>query len=146
MISAGLLVLLALDQGVSIAAAALALVWNKGLDQSFGRDYTAFNSSYTVQLYGSAFIFACSGLTFFLCIALIGCLSRKVNMIPSTTIAAFIMSLQVAIGSVYAVLTCQAISPFGPHAAFVQDVYDYSNYSCTQIPTMISMSWALSQL
>ena len=84
MISGGLLTLLALDQGVSIAAAALQLIWNKGLDQSQGGDYNAFNSNYSLNLYPSCFVFAASGLTFFFCIALIGCLSRKnIRVIPS---------------------------------------------------------------
>ena len=129
MISGGLLTLLALNQGVSIAAAALVLTWNKGFDQSIGQDYTAFYSNYTRSLYPSCFIFAASGLTFFFCIALIGCLSRRnISVIPSTIIAAFIMSLQVAIGALFAIYTCQLISPFGPHSSSVQNIYDYSNY------------------
>ena len=58
MISGGLLTLLDLDQGVSIAAAALELTWNKGFDQSIGQDYTAFDSRYTRYLYPSCFVFA----------------------------------------------------------------------------------------
>lgn len=125
MFSGALLGLVALDQGVSIAAAALAVIYAKDSDHHNNIDPNNYDSSYTNQLYASCFVFAAAGLTFFFAIALIGCLNRRnISVTPSVAVAAIIMALQVAVGAAYAVVTCQLISPFGPHGSVTDSYYE----------------------
>ena len=135
MFSGALLGLVALDQGVSIAAAAMLMLYAQDLDGGYNTDW---NSLFTLSSYAAGFVYSAAGLSFFFSFALIGCLNRvRISVKPSTFVAAIIMSLQVAVGAAMAVFTCIMTSPFGPHSDYAptagKSIFtqtDITTYTC----------------